>query len=241
MEKYAKILEDIKRHQASEKTAATDHLCDIHYDLREVLRRYHAGEATEAEREAARAAELKARAAAKREQDRNEAHKLAAEILKDNAAQAFYAENIGKICEIWNSYAGKPHGEKTADKIRADLKAATGYYMSIGNRYSRASIYICTERDPVENIEIGTAGASELRAIDENNKILKLDPAALRVYYCGDYVNDINAHIKELRKAHDNARRAYEKAQEAISAYNTLTRGNIRHENIHEGVKKWII
>jgi hypothetical protein len=161
---------------------------------------------------------------------------MRAEILKENAMQAFAAQYLAKICEIWNKYEGKPHGEKTADKIRAELNALTGQNIYIGNKYSRASITIYTARGvAVDNFEIGTKGGSEARATDENNRILKLDPDALRVYYCGEYVYNIGAHIKALKKAYEDAKKAIEKAAEAFGKYNELTRGNMSRANIHDG------
>ena len=35
----------------------------------------------------------------------NERLKVLCEVLRDNAAQAYFSENIGIICNIWNRYA----------------------------------------------------------------------------------------------------------------------------------------
>jgi hypothetical protein len=245
MKKFIEICEEIKK----EKRAATAHTANDEYDrifddLRDVLARFHAGTATEEEKATAREKERAALDAYKREEERNTAHKLRAEILKENAKQAFFAEYIGKICEIWNRYEGKPYGEKTADKIRAELNALTGQYISIYNKWGSLTITIATARDvPIDNFEIGARnGSDKISATDESNKILKIDPNALRVWYCSEYVTDINAHIKALKKAHENARKAYEKAQDAFSEYNKLTRGNIERADIHHGtIKKYLI
>lgn len=209
------------------------------YDLArdEFLAVYHSDEATEAEKATAKAKKEKAREAYNREQDLNVAHQLRAEILTDNAKQAFFAQYIGDICAIWNKYEGKPHGEKTADKIRAELKALTGQNIYIGNKYSDSvSISIYTARGVgIDNFEIGTASGCTARATDENNKILKIDPDAFRVWYCSEYVYNIGAHIKALKKARDEAQKAIEKAREAFGRYNDLTRGKIQRADIYRG------
>ena len=72
-------------------------------------------------------------------------------------------------------------------------------------------------------------------ATDENNRVLKINPAALCVWSCGEYVYNIGAHIKALKKAHEDAKKAMEKAREAFSKYNELTRGNMNRANTHDG------
>jgi hypothetical protein len=61
------------------------------------------------------------------------------------------------------------------------------------------------------------------------------------VYYCGAYVDDVDAHITALKEAHTAARAAEEALQEAVSKYNDLTRGSIQHANSREGVKYYLI
>lgn len=220
----------------STKTEAGDAYDRIFEEHRETLRAFYSGNATEAEKTASKAREQTALEAYRREKESNATHKLRAEILKENAMQAFFAQYIGKICDIWNAYEGKPHGEKTAEKIRAELNAATGQNIYIGNQYSRASIKIYTARGVnIDNFEIGTKSGCEARATDENNRIVKLDPDALKVYYCNEYIYNIGAHIKALKKAHDEAEKAIEKAREAFSKYNHLIRGNMNRADIHSG------
>lgn len=243
MKKFVEICEEIKKEIAKKSTKAADAQGLALEELRQVLRAYHNGEATEEEKQAAKEKEQRAAQAMQREEEKNEAHKLAAAIMRDNAKQAFFADYIGIICEIWNKYAGKPHGEKTADKIRSELRAATGQGVYICNEYKRIKISIYTAQGvPVPNFEIGESDPrKEPQAIDENNKILKIDPESFRVWYCGDYVENIPEHIKALKKAHKAARDAYEKAQELVSAYNKLTRGEIKRENIREGVSHCVM
>ena len=243
MKKFIEICEEIKKESAKKSTKADEAHSVALDNLREVLRAFHAGEATEAEKEAAKEAERKAADAYAREEERNTDHRLTAAILRDNAKQAFFADYICKICEIWNKYEGKSHGEKTADKIRAELRALTGQGVYIGNQYGNAKIGIYTAQGvPVPSFDIvAKGGADAMKATDENNKILRLCADNLRVGYCGEYVHNIPEHIKKMKKAHAEARKAYEKAQELVSAYNKLTRGEIKRENIREGVRHCVM
>lgn len=240
MKKYTELLKDIEK----AKKAITD-TAKTEKELERVATReaYHNG--TPEEIEAAKAKYKEAEARYFEELRNNETQALKIQILTDNAKQAFFAENIGKICEIWNSYEGKAHGEKTAAKIRDELKAATGLYISIGNKWEDAHITIYfrySNNIPFSDVEIIPIwNGAKNPAIDSNNKILPLSADALRVYYCGAYVENIGAHIKALREAHKAAKKAQEAYQDAVSKYNELTRGNIQHINSREGVNNWII
>lgn len=180
-----------------------------------------------------------------KECEKNTDLKLKIEILTDNAKNAFFAENINVICEIWNRYEGKPHGEKTRDKIREELKAATGFYISIGNKYRDASIAIYSQfgdSAPFRDLEFcPIRNGRDQPAIDSNNKILSLSPDNFRVCLCGGYVENVNAHIKALKKAHKAAEDAEKALADAIKAYNELTRGKINRASAREGVKNWYI
>lgn len=176
---------------------------------------------------------------------RNESAKIALEILKDNAAQALAAEILPTICEIWNKYEKKPHGEKTADKIRAELRAATGYRVYISNKWDDAQITIyfdCGIRAPWRSLEfVPVWNGSKQPATDSNNKIVRISAEAMRVHCCGAYVDDVPAHVDALREAHRAAKEAEKALENAVSAYNALTRGSIARGNTREGVKNWMI
>lgn len=240
MKKYVEILAEIKKARASiTDTAKTEKELD-RLAMKEA---YKSG--TDTELEAAKAKYKEAETRYIKELEKNETAKLKIEILKANAKQALFAETIDAICDIWNKYEGKPHGEKTADKIRAEIKAATGYHVSIGNKWRDAHISIYfnyNDPAPFRDLEFCPIwNGSDQPALDNNNKIIKLSPENFRVYCCGEYVEDVNTHIKALKKAHKAAQDAEKALENAVSAYNALTRGNIQHASTREGVKNWLI
>lgn len=240
MKKYVEILEEIKRTRASITDTAKNEK-----ELDRIAAREAFKNGSPEEIEAAKAKYEEAEARYIKELEKNETAKLKIEVLKDNAAQALFAETINTICEIWNKYEGKPHGEKTADKIRAELKNAIGHYVSIRNKWDDACIYISFAYDsgaPFRDLEFHPVwNGNKQPATDNNNKIVKLTPENFRVYCCGAYVENVAAHVKSLRKAHKAAKEAEKALENAISDYNALTRGNIQHANAREGVKNWLI
>lgn len=200
---------------------------------------------TDAEFDAAQAAYKAAEKKFAAECKHNEDLKMTLEILKDNAAQAFFAESIETICTVWNKYAGKPHGEKTSDKIRKELFAALGVRVWIGNKYDDASItcyFDFGSKAPFRDLEfwaIRTNGEKALALVD--NKIQPLSPDIFRVYNCGAYVDDVPAHVQAIREAHEKAQEYEAAFADAVSAYNSLTRGNIARASTREGVKRYFV
>ncbi len=237
MKKYSEILQEIKKARAAIKDTAKTESNLTRAFLIETRKN------GDAERmESARAEYEKAMEQYKKECAQNETLKLKIEILKANAAQALFAENIQIICDIWNKYENKPHGEKTAQKIRDEITAATGLRAYIGNKYDDANIKIYFDYsnmlNDLEFVPIWN-GSKQPALID--NKIVKITAENMRVYCGAAYVENVNAHIKALRKAHAAALEAEKALENAISAYNKLARGKIQHASQREGVKKYLI
>lgn len=238
MKKYAEILKDIAAARAGMiDTAKTEK--DFTQKAMLIARK----SGTNAEFDAASAAYKAAEEKYTAECKHNEDLQMAVEVLTDNAAQAFFAENIETICNIWSKYAGKPHGEKTAEKIREELFAALSVRVWIGNEYNDAKITCYFGAGaPFRSLEfcaIRTNGETTPALV--GNKIQPLNPDMFRVYNCGAYVDDVAAHVQVIREAHEKALEAESAFSEAVSAYNRLTRGRIAQASTHDGVKRWLI
>lgn len=109
MKKYAEILKDI--------AAARAGMVDTAKAEKDLMRNAMLSarkSGSDAEFDAAKTAYEAAAEKYAAECKHNEDLQMTVEVLKDNAAQAFFAENIDDICAVWNKYNGKPLGEKTA-------------------------------------------------------------------------------------------------------------------------------
>lgn len=240
MKKYVDILADIAAARASMiDTAKTER----ELARQEMLTARKSG--TDAEFAAAKATYKATEEKYISECVHNEDLKMVLEILKDNAEQAFFAESINTICNIWNKYAGKPHGEKTADKIRNELFSALGVRVWIGNKYEDAWITCYFQHG--SNAPFNSIEFSSIRANGERipaligNKIQPITPEMFRVYCCGGYVDDPEKQVRAIREAHTKAVEAEKALQDAVSEYNNLTRGNIARASVREGIKNWYI
>lgn len=238
MKKYTEILKDIAAARADMiDTAKTEK----DFTRKAMLIARKSG--TNAEFDAAEAAYKAAEEKYAAECEHNEDLQMAVEVLKDNAAQAFFAENIGSICSIWSKYAGKACGEKTADKIRKELFETLGVRIWISNKYRDACITCYFDAGaPFRNLEFYSIRANgEAAPALVSNKVQPLSADMFRVYNCGAYVDDVAAHVQAIREAHDKAREAEAAFAEAVSAYNKLTRGRIIQASTCDGVKRWLI
>lgn len=124
MKKYIDILTEIDENSKKQEAAKTrreqaQQAFNIWYDGLNFKDRKEKKEANPEE------AERLTNAISEAEAEESRAHKIAA-ILNDNARAAFTAENLPAIIEVINKYTGKKIGEKTREKIRAEIETATG-------------------------------------------------------------------------------------------------------------------
>lgn len=238
MKKYTEILNEIKNLRESITDTAR-----AEKELERAALKETAANGSQEEIEKARAAFKAACERLQEEENRNNDIKIKIEILKENAKQALFAENINEICAVWNKYENKPHGEKTAKKIRDEIKEKTGLFVIIGNKWDDAHITIYpTAGTNIDEITIAPRWNGEKQpALSPENKIKKMCPENLHVCYCAEYVDDVNAHIKALKEAHSAVLDALETYRAAIDKYNSLTRGNMARASDREGVKQYII
>lgn len=238
MKKYTEILEEIKTaHECITDTARTEK------EIERAAFKESAASGSAEEIEKARAAFHAACERLTEETNRNNDIEIKIQILKENAKQALFAENINAICDIWNKYENKPHGEKTAQKIRDEIKNKTGLRVYIGNKWDDAQITIYPGAG-MHSDEITIAplrNGEKQPALSPENKIKKLHPENLRVCYCSEYVDNVNAHIKALKEAHAAALDALETYRAAIDKYNSLTRGNMARASDRGGISTYIV
>ena len=241
MEKFSNILQKIAELKQQHSTKAGDALAAFYKEF-DTVGRFTArknGNAEYLKREKA----LTAKASA--EERKNEESKIKIAILTQNAKRAFFAENIGKICEIWNSYAGKKYGEKTAEKIELELRTATGAGVYIKRYYEETKINIYLTRAngcavlPNSETEIN-AYIKDYTPTDDENKIKPLDAGAVVLYWCGAYVDDIDEHTRKFYEAREALKVAEENAKKAREVYNDLTRGNMKRADGAQGFPTWI-
>lgn len=141
--------------------------------------------------------------------------KIAAAYIRDNIKIALYYEVAATVKAILNKYDGKPYGEKTKDKIRNEIKTATG-------------CVVWFEKQAINIYELNKAGFTdptcyEVRATTPyNNNIItddnKINVGALdEIMLHLTYTENPRKAAKELIKKHRAAYAATEKLNALLS------------------------
>ena len=151
-------------------------------------------------------------------------------ILKDNARRMLFAEVIEKILDIWNSYKGKPYGDKTKEKIRNQIKEATGCWAYF--RGNELSLSVAHDVDNALSMYFGYRdGDIYTRGgfIDDNNKIREVAVEDVTLNYCHEYEHnphELAERIYEQKKVLEAELVAY---QQKLSDFNKMLPSNCEH------------
>lgn len=161
-------------------------------------------------------------------------YKIENKILKDNARRMLFAEVIEKILDIWNSYKGKPYGDKTKEKIRNQIKEATGCWAYFhGNELSLSVAY---DVDNALSMYFGYGdGDIYTRGgfIDDNNKIREVIVEEVTLNYCHEYEHnphELAERIYEQKKVLEAELVAY---QQKLSEFNRMLPSTCEHMYIN--------
>lgn len=220
MKKYTNILEEIKKNRASieAKTAEIMNLDNIE----ERRATAAAGNFTETRRlrdEAAKNAEEIGKIS-----DEIQRLEVLERILKNNANAARTAEALPIICEVWKKYNGKQYGPKTAEKIRAELKAA-GYSAYIDYGY----ILDFEELDAAGYTHcnrLRICGNYTTKIITEENTINAAGLDCLKSNYI--YIENPEERAAAIIEKAAEVKKAYEAAAAIASEYNELVTSGIK-------------
>ena len=161
-------------------------------------------------------------------------YKIENKILKDNARRMLFAEVIEKILGIWNSYKGKPYGDKTKEKIRNQIKEATGCWAYFhGNELSLSVAHDVDNELSMyfgyRDGDIYTRGGF----IDDNNKIREVIVEEVTLNYCHEYEpnpHELAERIYEQKKVLEAELVAY---QYKLSEFNKMLPSTCEHMYIN--------
>lgn len=131
---------------------------------------------------------------------------IAYKYLKNNAKIAAFNEFLPVVLEVWNKYANKPYGEKTKQKIYDEIKdrcncsfyVKNGFNITPLNEQGYSTRYDFTCNTKYED--------GERKPLLVENKIQPLEFSDFELWYIkSEYVENIPATIKEIRKLETEA------------------------------------
>ena len=157
--------------------------------------------------------------------------KLKLKLMQNNARISLFNEVMPLVLEVLQKYNGKPHGEKTSQKIRDEIKEKTNCFVYVNSDSFR--IVPCETVGNTYNVECGTKyenGNKKKVLID--NKINVVSMEDLEVYYINrTYFEDLEATVRELKRIHAEAKQKQEELKALCSQFNKLSVDGISNLN----------
>lgn len=165
---------------------------------------------------------------------------IAREITKNNACIALYNEVIPIILSVLKAYEGKIHGEKTAAKIREELKEKTNCFVYISSyEINISAIGSNGEQSRDFRITVGCGYNTETeernRILTNENKIKVFPLESFTLCYISPiYIDDIPNTILLLKNLRVEAYQQQRKLAEICDEFNDLAVGDLEHLSINK-------
>ena len=149
--------------------------------------------------------------------------KLKRVLLRNNLKMTIFSETIDTICTIWNQYAGKQFGEKTADKVKKEIEQQFDnlFFIHFCGREIWLNLRDTTKKyndNRFDTVKIITKKYDD-KMLD-NNKMQEIQPQMFCVYAIKNYIDDIDTTTKTIIEAH---KMALEYQQKLLSLYYTFS------------------
>ena len=131
-------------------------------------------------------------------------------VLKNNYNYILVETSKAAIAEIIKKYDGKKHGEKTAEKIRNEMREKGFAFYFPTNYLSQAkdSININERGAYGRGLDIWTKNRAKI--VDENNTIHA--EAVAEVVNRYKYIDNIETYLDEIERLTDETRKAFDAA-----------------------------
>ena len=142
-------------------------------------------------------------------------------VLKNNYNYILVEAGKNALAEILKKYDGKKHGEKTAEKIRDEMREKGFSCYFPGNHYLsqvRDSIEINERGAYGRGVEIWTENRAKI--IDENNTIHAEAVAELASPY--KYIDNIEKYLDKIERLTDETRKAFDAANAKAHELNEI-------------------
>lgn len=172
--------------------------------------------------------------------------KIENKILYDNARVAAFEEVIPKALEIWNKYVGKPYGKKTEEKIRNEIKDATGcWFYCTDKEYGCDEFSFCIDYRTYPNIGYSFTATNNFEICPINyeqkfldgNKIQHVNFDEIKLSYCNEYVADTHDEAKQIADEIHECQKAFDALEQRVHELNY--RLPSKCETVNLGYPRW--
>lgn len=166
-------------------------------------------------------------------------------IMHDNARRMIYDATLPAALDILRKYNGKPYGEKTSEKISAEMKQRTGCALYLRNRYDLGMLSIVPLGDDGYtanafkyddfNVYVKHTNEGEQRKILNDNKINgTLTPDDFTLSMCPAIVPDPHAHAVRIISEFQRIRQQYSEFEAELSQFNNLLPSQMDRRSVRD-------
>jgi len=164
-------------------------------------------------------------------------------LLHNNLKMTIFGETIDTVCAIWNQYAGKQFGDKTADKVKKEIEQQLDnmFFVYFAGREIWLNLRDTTKKyndNRFDTVKIITKKYDD-KMLD-NNKMQEIQPQMFCVYAIKNYIDDIDATTTKIIEAHKTALDYQQKLLSLYYTFSDLTGGEVQPINYNYIVKNYL-
>lgn len=151
-------------------------------------------------------------------------------VLTNNYNYILVETGKNALAEILKKYDGKKHGEKTAEKIRDEMREKGFSFYFPTNYLSQAkdSISINERGAYGRGVEIWTKNRAKI--VDEKNNIIHAEAVA-EVVNRYKYIDNIETYLDEIERLTDETRKAFDAATAKAHELNEIAVDGLEWRN----------
>lgn len=141
-------------------------------------------------------------------------------VLTNNYNYVLVETGKNALAEILKKYDGKKHGEKTAEKIRNEMREKGFAFYLPNNYFTQIKDYISIKERGAygRGLEIWTENRAQI--VDENNVIHADAVAELASPY--KYIDNIKTYLDKIERLTDETRKAFDAASAKAHELNEI-------------------
>lgn len=167
-------------------------------------------------------------------------------IMKDNARRLVFDEVVPVALAILKKYHNKPYGEKTAEKISNECKAATGCALRLPRSNSWQDIDLTPLNDEgcthyafgYNDFEIYIKDKHPILNADNRIDSADIEPSDLRLHYCNEYCDNPRERAEKILSDLEALDKQYKQLESAIGAFNNLLPSGLERRRV-EGFRAY--
>ena len=162
-------------------------------------------------------------------------------ILYDNMRRAYATEKLPILIDILKKYDGKKYGEKTKDKINAEMKEKAGCAVYMAQKYTKTDVTLIPLKNGYTDYSIYNYNDYQFIAeiLTSENKITV--PSTIddfTIICCKPYDADPEGTVEQIKKLFAEAEQLRAAAEKKAREYNSLINNRLNRFDISKSYNR---